>query len=138
MAVPDKQPEVADIVKGGNETILVAEDDASIRTMLKTFLESFGYCVITAEDGVDALAKFIENSDKIQLAIIDMIMPKSSGKEVSKSIRKVSPRIKILFSSGYMVDMITPSELKESGFDFIQKPVMPKELLKKVREILDR
>lgn len=125
-------------VRGGNETILVAEDEASVREVSTIVLESFGYSVITAEDGEDAITKFMENRERISLVILDMIMPKKNGKEVGETVRNVSPRTKILFSSGYMLEMFKPTELNESGFDFIHKPVTPKDLLKKVREILDR
>ncbi|HEX2768581.1 MAG TPA: response regulator, partial [Geobacteraceae bacterium] len=108
------------------------------RTLLRVVLESFGYCVVTAEDGEDALEKFMENRDEIQLVILDMIMPKRNGKEVSEAIRKVNPGTKILFESGYTMDIIKTNELAEAGADFIQKPFPPRDLLIKVREILDR
>jgi DNA-binding response OmpR family regulator len=116
----------------------VAEDDASLRNLARIVLESFGYTVISAEDGVDAIAKFMENRDRINLVLLDMIMPKKNGKEVSDAIRKVSPGIKILFVSGYTMDIIKTQELTEAGFDFIHKPFLPKDLLKKMREVLDR
>ena len=75
--------------KGGTETILVAEDDASLRKLTRTVLEAFGYSVITAEDGEDAITKFMENREKISLVMLDMIMPKKNGKEVGEAIRKV-------------------------------------------------
>jgi len=124
--------------KGGTETILVAEDDASLRKLSRIVLESSGYTVITAEDGEGAITKFMENRERINLVMLDMIMPKKNGKEVGETIRKVSPRTKILFASGYTMDIIKTRELTESGFDFLLKPVVPRDLLKKVREILDR
>lgn len=123
---------------GGNETILVAEDDASLRKLSSIVLESYGYTVITAEDGEDAIAKFMENREKISLAVIDMVMPKKNGKEVAEAIRTVSPGLKMLFVSGYTMDIIMTNELTESGFDFILKPILPRDLLRKVREVLDR
>jgi len=135
---PDAKAEVAVAVKGGNETILVAEDDASLRKLTRIMLESFGYSVISAEDGEDSIIKFMENRERISLVLLDMIMPKKNGKEVSEAIRKVSPRIKILFASGYTMDIIKTKELTESDFDFIHKPFQQKDLLIKVREILDR
>ncbi len=123
---------------GGAETILVAEDDASLRKLSRIVLESAGYSVITAEDGEEAITKFMENRAGINLVILDMIMPKKNGKEAGEAIRKVSPGIKILFESGYTMDIIKTRELTEAGFDFILKPVRPQDLLKKVREILDK
>ncbi len=135
---PDKKTAAAVPAKGGNETILVAEDDASVMQLTRIVLESFGYSVITAKDGDDAITKFMENRERISLVLLDMIMPKKNGKEVSETIRKVSPRIKILFSSGYTMDIIKTKELTDAGFDFISKPVLPRDLLLKVREVLDR
>jgi PAS domain S-box-containing protein len=137
-SILEKIIETPATVKGGKETILVAEDDASLRKLSRIVLESSGYTVITAEDGEDAITKFMDNREKISLAMIDMIMPKRNGKEVVEAIRKVSPRMKILFASGYTMDIIMAKELAESSFDFILKPVVPRDLLKKVREILDR
>ncbi|MDD5435605.1 MAG: PAS domain S-box protein, partial [Nitrospira sp.] len=134
----ENRTETLDTYKGGNETILVAEDDDSLRKLTRTVLESLGYSVITAEDGEDAVTKFMENRDKIKLVLLDMIMPKKSGKEASEEIRKMSPGIKALFVSGYTMDTVKTQKIIDEGFDFILKPVSPKDLLKKVREILDR
>ncbi|MGC2061425.1 MAG: response regulator [Thermodesulfovibrionales bacterium] len=134
----DKKTEAAASLKGGNETILVAEDDASLRKMSRIVLESFGYSVITAEDGEDAITKFMEKREGIDLVILDMIMPKKNGKEVGEVLRKTSSGIKILFASGYTMDKLKTHELTESGFDFIHKPVSPQDLLRKVREVLDK
>jgi PAS domain S-box-containing protein len=137
-ALLEKETEAAVPARGGNETVLVAEDDAALRKLSMIVLESYGYRVITAEDGEDAITKFMENREKIHLVILDMIMPKKNGKEVSEALRKVSPRAKILFVSGYTMNIIKNKEMTESGFDFILKPVRPKDLLRKVREVLDK
>ena len=134
----DMKAKAAVPVKGGNETILVAEDDASLEVLTRIILESSGYSVITAKDGDDAITKFMENRERIRLVILDMIMPKKNGKEVGEAIRKASPRIKILFTSGYTMDVIKTADLTESGFNFMHKPFIPKDLLIKVREVLDR
>jgi CheY-like chemotaxis protein len=138
VASPDTKTEAAESVKGGTETVLVAEDDASLRTLTRIVLESFGYSVILAEDGDDAVNKFMENRERISLVMLAMIMPKKSGKEVSVAIKKVSPGMKMLFASGYTMDIIKTDELTEAGFDFIHKPYHPKDLLIRVREILDK
>jgi PAS domain S-box-containing protein len=135
-----KRPEVeaAAPMKGGTETILIAEDDAALRKLSRIILESGGYTVITAEDGEEAITKYIENRDKIQLVILDMIMPKKNGKEAYKEIRMIRPDVRALFISGYTADVINKKELLDLGMEFILKPVSRKDLLKKVREILDR
>ena len=137
-ASPNMKTESGTPVKGGRETVLVAEDDIPLGTLTRIMLESYGYTVISAVDGEDAITKFMENRECISLVLLDMIMPKKNGKEVSEAIRKVSPRIKILFESGYTMDIIKTRELTEAGFDFIHKPFLPRDLLIKVREILDR
>jgi len=120
----------------GTETVLVAEDDVSVRKLTRIILESAGYRVIAAGDGEDAVAKFNDNRDALQLVILDMIMPKKSGREAYEAIRKIRPGIKVLFMSGYTMDIISKRELLADGMHCIFKPVSPKELLKKVREVL--
>lgn len=113
-------------------------DDDSLRKLAQTVLEAFGYKVIAAEDGEDAVRKFIENQNDIQLCIFDMIMPKMNGNEAFEEIKKIRPDIKVLFGSGYTADIIQRKGIIEEGLDFVLKPVTPKDLLRKVREILDR
>ncbi|MBU0674460.1 MAG: response regulator [Proteobacteria bacterium] len=137
-AALDEKPEGVEPVKGGHETILVAEDDAALRELSRRILEAFGYRVITAADGEEAIAKFLENRERINLVLLDMIMPKKNGKEVGEAIRTVSPKIRILFASGYTSEIISNKELLEGSFDFIQKPYQSKSLLLKVREVLDK
>jgi signal transduction histidine kinase len=125
-------------VMGGNETILVAEDDAEVLKLSRRVLESFGYNVISAQDGEDAITKFMENREHVSLLLLEMIMPKKNGKEVAEAIRKVSPLIKILFASGYTSDIIKTTDLTAVGFDFIRKPYQPRDLVLKIREVLDK
>jgi PAS domain S-box-containing protein len=134
----EKGEEPIALAKSGDETILVAEDEASLRKLSTIVLESFGYSVITAVDGDDAITKFMENRERISLVLLDMIMPKKNGKEVSEAIRKVNPDVRILFSSGYAMSIIHDNHLTESNSDFIHKPFTPQDLLIKIREILDR
>ncbi|RJQ45034.1 MAG: PAS domain S-box protein [Nitrospiraceae bacterium] len=123
----------------GAETILVAEDDESVRKLLFTLLDSFGYKVILAHDGDDAVNKFMEHRESIKLLMLDIIMPKKNGKEVYDEIRKVSPNIKALFVSGYAADFLHNKKiLDEKEVNILYKPVSPNVLAKKVREVLDR
>ena len=75
----------------GTETVLLAEDDAILRTFFRNVLTEHGYTVVVAEDGEDAIRKFMERKDEIQLCVLDMIMPKKSGKEVFEAIQKIKP-----------------------------------------------
>ncbi|MDO8746768.1 MAG: response regulator, partial [Thermodesulfovibrionales bacterium] len=123
---------------GGSETILVAEDEESVRRLITEVLEENGYKVIEAADGEDAVNKFMGNKDKIDLLLLDTIMPKMSGREAYERIKKIKPDIKLLMSSGYPADYISKNGILEEGLNFIAKPMSPTKLLKKVREVLDK
>ncbi len=124
-------------VAGGTETILLAEDDLSLRSFFAGVMEEFGYTVVTAEDGIDALAHFSKHKNSIQLCILDVIMPRKGGKEAYEEILRLRPDIKVIFTSGYTADKIEREGIP-AGCEFIPKPVSPQVLLKKVREALDR
>jgi signal transduction histidine kinase len=124
-------------IKRGTETILLAEDDELVRNLVKTVLEEFGYTVITAVDGEDALNKFSEMPDRIQLLLFDLIMPKKTGKEAYDEIRKIKSDIKIIFSSGYAPDIIRQRAQIDDQVTVAFKPIAPPDLLKKVRSVLD-
>ncbi len=122
---------------GGTETILVAEDDSRIRNIITSILTDFGYKTISANDGEDAINKFIENKDSIQFVVSDVIMPKKNGKEVYKEIKKIKPGTRALFLSGYSRDIMYQRDMLEDGVEIIQKPVKPDDLLRKIRSTLD-
>ncbi|HET6420817.1 MAG TPA: PAS domain S-box protein [Geobacteraceae bacterium] len=123
---------------GGTETILLAEDDASVRELHRTVLEEAGYTVIEAVDGRDALDKFMARGAEVDIVAADVVMPKIDGKRMYEEITKVRPGVRVLFMSGYTKDIIDQRGIMEDEFEFMTKPVMPSELLKKVRKILDR
>jgi PAS domain S-box-containing protein len=122
---------------GGTETILLAEDDESVRTMTRNLLENIGYKVITAIDGKDAVKTYKENYGKIHLLLFDIIMPKKTGKEAYDEIRAIQPGIKILFQSGYAPDIIHQKLLIDDKMPVVYKPVAPAELMNQVRSVLD-
>jgi PAS domain S-box-containing protein len=121
----------------GTETILVAEDDASVRNLVEMVLRKFGYEVILAGDGQDAVEKFAASRDRIALVLMDIIMPRKNGIEAFAEIRELQPEVKVLFTSGYTSDIIQ-SRGMETGVDLIMKPVQPMELLRRVREKLGK
>jgi two-component system cell cycle sensor histidine kinase/response regulator CckA len=127
----------AELPPGGTETILLAEDDEQVRVLTSKLLERFGYTVIEARDGKDALTQFFAHQDAIQLALLDVIMPGRNGREAYEEMRNKKPGLKALFTSGYSADIFQRWELDESGFAFISKPALPAELLKKIRHVLD-
>ena len=123
---------------GGKETILVAEDDAEVRRLTKNVLQEFGYTVVEAIDGEDAISKFLKHKRKVDLIMIDVVMPRKNGKEVYQYVRKIRPDVKALFTSGYTADVIHEKGVLDEGLNFVSKPVAPKELLRKIRDILDQ
>ncbi|MFA7403943.1 MAG: ATP-binding protein [Pelobacteraceae bacterium] len=122
--------------EGGTETILLAEDEPTIRGLLASTLRDFGYTVIEAEDGSDALAKFTEHCRDIQLLVFDVIMPKKSGVETYEEIRKLCPEIKILFLTGYTADFIRSKGLVDENQALLMKPIFPVDLVRKIEEML--
>jgi len=124
-------------VRGGTETILLAEDDVQVRTSTRKFLEQFGYMVIEAVDGNDALMQFRASGNKVQLALLDVIMPGINGKEVFAEMKMEAPDLKVLFTSGYSADVFRCEEIGGPGVPFISKPANLFELLKMIRLLLD-
>ena len=122
---------------GGKETILVIEDDPVVRSLMESLLKGFGYCVISTDNGSDAIELFKTKWQEIDLALIDVIMPKMNGKQVCELLRKRSPHLKVLFQSGYAADLIRDRGVLVEGVDLIMKPSKPDELARKVREMLD-
>jgi CheY-like chemotaxis protein len=136
--VEEEEPAVFRVLKGGNETVLIAEDDVQVRELTKEVLKGFGYKVIEATDGADAVRVFNDNKDAVQLLILDVIMPKKNGKEVYDEIKEINPGVKAIFMSGYTADMIHKRGILEEGLNFISKPILPDELLRRIREVLDQ
>ena len=121
----------------GGEVILVAEDDRDVRRFLSEILATYGYTVIQAEDGQEAIEKF-RDSGRIDLVILDSVMPRKNGRETWDEIIRLAPCTKVLFTSGYTRDVMLDKGIGDGDFDFIPKPLFPNELLRKVRHILDR
>ncbi|MDD2850452.1 MAG: PAS domain S-box protein [Desulfuromonadaceae bacterium] len=117
--------------------ILLAEDNEAIRTLTREILEEFGYTVFEAIDGEDALEKFRELGTRISLVILDVIMPKMNGGAVYDAIQNSMPHLPVLFCSGYAQDLLVSQGGLEEGVNYLRKPFAPKELLMKIREVLD-
>ena len=128
---------VLEISPNGKEVILVAEDNTEVRQLTKEVLEGSGYTVLEARDGRDAIEKFAQNKDRINLVILDVVMPKKNGNEAYNEIRKIREDVKALFTSGYTGDIVLGKGIQNNAFNFMPKPVSPYELLKKVRVVLD-
>ncbi len=123
---------------GGSETILVAEDDDYVRETVVKCLRDFGYTVLEAVDGDDAVEQYRAAQDRVRLLLLDVLMPKKGGREVYEQARAVCPDIKVLFNSGYPVDVLQGKGILNEGVNYMLKPILPSELLNKVRDVLDQ
>ncbi|WP_168205955.1 PAS domain-containing sensor histidine kinase [Geobacter sp. FeAm09] len=121
----------------GSGGVLVAEDDALVRALVSSILAQHGYAVISAEDGEDAVAKFHMHAGKVDLLLMDVVMPKMGGWHAYQKIRESRADIKAIFISGYASDDLLRNGLPAAGVNVLQKPLKQQELLTRVREILD-
>jgi|GEM_PF-1718035 len=136
-AVPEQAVAREFALARGSETILLAEDNDQVRELLTTVLTGAGYLVIVAVDGEQAVLKFREHADSIELLLFDMIMPKMNGKEASDAIRKLKAGVKTIFASGYAPDLVQHKVSLDDGSFLLTKPVSPFDLMKTVRRVLD-
>jgi CheY-like chemotaxis protein len=127
-------------VPGGRETILIAEDDDAVLNVDIRILESLGYNVLTANDGIEAVQRFEEERDKIDLVIIDVVLPKLSGAEVYKKIRSFKPNLRVLFVTGYDVkaELDELVQFEDKDIKIMQKPFTKETFGKAIRDLLDR
>jgi two-component system, cell cycle sensor histidine kinase and response regulator CckA len=129
-------PETSMPIASGKETILIAEDDPGVMQFMREVLQRYGYQIIEAINGEDAVEKYINNRD-VDLIILDSVMPKKNGREVYEEIYRINPHIKVLFTSGYTKDIILEKGIEDKVFNFIAKPLSLHKLLQKIRDILD-
>ena len=121
----------------GTETILLVEDEEAVRAFARTVLERNGYRVLEAAGGMDAFARVATREHEVDLLVTDVVMPLMSGKELARNLAHISPKLKVLYVSGYTGNTILHSAILDQGADFLQKPFSSQELLAKVRELLD-
>jgi PAS domain S-box-containing protein len=134
--VEEGKPEEPASPLKGSETILLAEDEPEVRSAIRKNLEEFGYTVIEAVNGSDAVNEFIRHQGEIQLLVFDVVMPKKNGREAYEEIKKIHPDIKIIFLSGYPGGINNTRGMPEEGWNFLLKPVLPQDLLNKIREVI--
>jgi PAS domain S-box-containing protein len=121
----------------GSETVLVVEDDESLRELVREILERQGYTVLAPNRPQDAQSLSLQQQGPVQLLLTDVVMPGISGREVAREISRHRPNIKVLFMSGYTPNSIVQHGVLEDGLAFLPKPFTPAVLLAKVREVLD-
>ena len=121
----------------GSETILLVEDDATLRKLALSILEGYGYTVLSAGNGEEALQRLSDSPGIPHLLLTDVVMPKMGGKGLSDRIKAIHPGTRVLFMSGYTDNAIVHQGVLKPGVMFLQKPFTPKVLARKVREALD-
>jgi len=133
-----KENEVKEEIPGGRETVLIVEDDESVRKMALLVLEKKGYTVLEAKDGNEALLLCKARKEPIHLILTDVVMPGISGRQLVDQLKEVHQDIKSLYMSGYTDNAIVHHGVLRKGMNFIQKPFTIDELMNKVRKVLDK
>ncbi len=123
---------------GGAEKVLIADDTPQVRNLMTRILEGAGYQVVAAMDGVEAVEKFTAEADQFDAVILDVCMPRMSGREACESIRRLRSNVAILFCTGYDSSSGLAEFAPEQGFPLLEKPFHPNDLLRTLRETLDR
>jgi CheY-like chemotaxis protein len=121
----------------GSETILIVEDEETLRKLASSILEGYGYTVLTAGDGEEALQLLSDRQGIPHLVLTDVVMPKMGGRGLSDRIKSIHPGTRVLFMSGYTDNAIVHQGVLNPGVSYLQKPFTPKALARKVREVLD-
>ena len=118
------------------ETVLLIDDDEMVADVGEQILNKYGYQVVSAKSGKEAIEVYMANQDRIDMVILDMIMPEMSGEETYGQLKMINPKVKVLLSSGCSIDGQANKILKQGCNGFIQKPFNISELLEKIRQIL--
>jgi PAS domain S-box-containing protein len=122
---------------GGRETILLVEDEAAVRSSARRLLERYGYTVMEARHGADALRMVEEGGPEVDLVLTDLVMPEMGGRELVERLRARRPTLKVLYMSGYTEKAITADGIMPPRTGFVEKPFTVEQLLRRLREILD-
>ncbi len=127
-----------DVSARGAETILLVEDEEAVRHLLARGLRNYGFTVMTASDGAEALRLVHDRTPHIDLLATDVVMPNMSGRDLADRLRKERAGLKVLFMSGYTDDTLLRHGVYEARESFLQKPFALQAFASKVREILDQ
>jgi signal transduction histidine kinase/ActR/RegA family two-component response regulator len=133
----EEKPEQAGLLNG-KETILLVEDEARVRKLIRDVLDLRGYHVLEATRGEEALRIAVSHKGAIDLAVVDVVMPEMSGPELVVQIAAMRPEARVLYISGYTEEAIVHHGILDSGAAFLAKPFLPDALVRRIREVLDK
>ena len=134
---PDGHPHPATAARAGTGTVLVADDEDTVRSLTAHMLEIAGYRILSASNGQEAVEVFAAHRDEIALTLLDIAMPVLGGEEVFRELRRLRPDARILLMSGFDAEEAASDLVRESGASFIQKPFTMGELVEAVQVALD-
>ena len=126
------------LVKGGNETILIVEDEEALRRFVKRGLLRDGYRVLEAADGMDALDVVANHTGAIDLVLTDVVMPRLGGRELTRRLHELRPNLRVLYTTGYTDDAVLRHGVSEAEVALVAKPFTYSILRARIRELLDR
>jgi signal transduction histidine kinase/ActR/RegA family two-component response regulator len=130
-AEPEKE------IKGGTETVLVVEDEETLKEAVRLILSMKGYTVLTAEDGNQAVEMYRDHVKEIALVVCDFGLPRYNGHEVLRRLRAINPEVKFILASGYIDPQEKSAILKDGAKDFLQKPYVANDVMRKIRDVID-
>jgi two-component system NtrC family sensor kinase len=126
-----------EVPQGGSETLLLVEYEATVRSSVRRLLEWYGYRVIEAGNGREALRIYEDNPEAIDLVLTDLVMPEMGGHELVEQLRMRNPALRVVFMSGYTERAILNDSSMPPGTGFVEKPFTVDTLMRRLREVLD-
>ena len=136
-AVLDSEASQQSVVRGGTETILLAEDEPIVLAVGARILRHAGYTVLTAADGEEAVRLHKSHAEEIAVAVLDLVMPKLDGQSACRAIRDANQEAKIIFCTGYDPRAVNADLAIQESYPLVEKPFSPAVLLREVREAID-
>jgi PAS domain S-box-containing protein len=133
-----EKPTIQISIRGGTETILLVEDERSVRELVSRVLQKYGYKILSASNGVEALATWNQHKNEISMLFTDLVMPDNmNGRELAEKLWAERPGLKVIFTSGYSTDIVGKDFKLEPELNYLQKPYQPQALALAVRRCLD-